>query len=74
MASPNVKFKLTNLKHKVFDDIKRTVTHNNLLSYPYFNKRFDIHTDASDYHLGSVIIYNGKPIAFYSRKRTETQN
>ena len=38
-----------------------------LLSYPNFNKLFDIHTDASNLQLGNVISQNSKPIAFYSR-------
>ena len=47
--------------------------HDTLLAYPYFNKRFDIHTDARNYQLVSVISHNGKPIGFYSRKLTETK-
>ena len=70
---PNVKFKWTNVGQKAFDGIKLTVAHNTLLACPYFNKRFDIHTDASEHQLGAVIIQEGKPIAFYSRKLTERQ-
>ena len=44
-----------------------------LLSYPDFSKRFDIHTNASDLQLGSVISQDGKPIAFFSRKLTPAQ-
>ena len=29
--------------------------------------------DTRDYHLGEVVIQNGKPIALYTRKLTETQ-
>ena len=39
-----------------------------------FNKRLDIHTDASDFWLGAVIIQYFKPIAFYSRKLTGLQS
>ena len=35
-----VKFKWSDVDHKSFYDIKRAVTHNNLLAYPGFNKRF----------------------------------
>ena len=69
-----MKFKWTDVEQKSFDDIKCTVSHDTLLLYLDFNKRFDIHTDAINYQLGAVIIQNGKPIAFYSRKLTETQN
>ena len=41
--------------------------------HPYFIERFDIHTDASYFQLGSVIIQNGKPIAFYSRELVPAQ-
>ena len=42
-----------------------------LLPYPDFNENFKIHTDASDLKLGAVILWKGKPIAFYSRKHIE---
>ena len=44
-----------------------------LLAYPDFNELFEIHTDASDYQLGSVISQKYRPIAFYSRKLSSTQ-
>ena len=43
------------------------------LIYPYFNKRFYIHIDASELQPGAVIIQTGKPIKFYSRKLTKLQ-
>jgi hypothetical protein len=33
-----------------------------------FNKLFHLYTDASDHHLGTVIMQDKMPIAFYSRK------
>ena len=44
-----------------------------LLSYPNFNKPFDIHTNASNHQLGAVISQNKKTIAFYSRKLNPAQ-
>ena len=32
-----------------------------------------MHTDVSDYQLGSVIVQNSRPIAFYSRKLNDAQ-
>ena len=49
LKSPKAKFKWTDVEQKAFDDIKRTVAHDTLLAYPDFNKRFDIHTDVSNY-------------------------
>ena len=73
LTSMKVKFKWTVAEQKSFDDIKLIVDCNTLLIYPDFNKRFDIHTGASQYLLGAVIGQDGKPIAFYSRKITGPQ-
>jgi hypothetical protein len=43
------------------------------LSYPGHNQPFHIYCDASELQLGAAIIQNGKAVAFYSRKLTETQ-
>ena len=59
---------MADVEQKVFDEIERIVACDTLLIYPYFNKRFVIHTNDSDLQLGSVIIQYGKPIALYSRK------
>ena len=61
------------MEQRFFDDIKHNVVHDTLLVYPDFNKRFGMHTDAINYQLGEVISQYGKPIAYYSRKLTETQ-
>ena len=49
------------------------MAHDTLLAYPYLNKHFDIHTDASGFQIGSVISQEIKTISFYSHKLTETQ-
>ena len=49
------------------------MSHDTLLTYPYFNEAFKIHTDISTFQLGVVIIQKVKPITFYSRKLTDTQ-
>ena len=66
-------FKWTPVEQNCFDEIKWIVTRDDLLIYPYFNRCFDIHTDARKFHLGAVISQDGKPIAFYSRKLTKPQ-
>ena len=53
--------------------MKQEIGREVLLAYPDFNKPFDIHADASDLQLGSVISQGREPIAFYSRKLTDTQ-
>ena len=56
-----------------FITMKRLIAKETLLSYPNFNKKFTIHTDASDFQLGAVITQEGKPLAFFSRKLTSAQ-
>ena len=46
-----MKFKWEDVEHKSFKDTKRSLYRNNLLSYPYFNKQFDIHTYARNLQL-----------------------
>ena len=36
--------------------------------YTYFNKRFNIHTDTSNLHLGDKIIQEDRSIKFYRQK------
>ena len=44
-----------------------------LSAYPDHNKRFDISTAASDFQLGSCIMQDGHPVAYFSRKLTKSQ-
>ena len=74
LTSTKVKFKLTDVEQWAFNKIKQIVAVDTLLIYPDFNEHFDIHTDASDFQLGSAISQNGKPIAFHSRKLTPSQS
>ena len=44
-----------------------------MLAYPDYTQGFEVYTDASSRQLGAVIVQNGRPIAFFSRKLSETQ-
>ena len=56
-----------------FEEIKRVLTKEIIPNYPEFDRPFDIHTDASDRHLGAVLSQDGKPLALYSRKPSSAQ-
>ena len=43
-----------------------------MLHYPDFNMRFEIHTDSSEYQMGAIISQGGIPIAYWSKKLTDT--
>ena len=54
--TPNkVKFKCTIIEQDSFNEIKRIVAQDTLLTYPDFNGKLKIHTDAGNFQLGAVI-------------------
>jgi len=44
-----------------------------MLKLPDFDKDFEIHSDASDFVMGRVLVQNGRPVAFQSKKLSETE-
>ena len=73
LCSKNQKWVWTDEEQKAFDTMKKIISREALLSYPDFNKPFDIYTDASHTQLGAVLSQDNKPIAFYSRKLNAAQ-
>ena len=59
-------------EQKAFEEIKAVISQETLLAFPDFTKTFHIYTDASDYQLGAVIMQEGKQLAFYLCKMTDT--
>ncbi len=57
----------------MFDNVNATIAKDVVLDYPDFTKLFEIYTDASTMQLGAVITQDNRPIAFFSRKLSETQ-
>ena len=74
LTSVNAKWQWRqDVEQKAFDEIKKLVARETLLTFPDFNKPFEVHTDASHLALGAVISQENKPIAFYSRKLLPAQ-
>jgi hypothetical protein len=40
---------------------------------PDFDKDFEIHSDASDFAIGGVLVQDGRPVAFESKKLSEME-
>ena len=60
-------------QQKAFNNLKKIVSCNICLAYPDFNSVFEIYTDASKKQLGTVIVQNNWPLAFYSRNLNPAQ-
>ena len=73
LTSKNVPFVWTAKESAAFRESKKILSKEAMLAFPDFTKEFVIYTDASKYQLGAVITQAGRPIAFYSRKLTATQ-
>ena len=67
------RFKWAQVKQDSFEKIKPIVPCDTLWTYPDFIEIFKIHTNASAFQLGAVIIHKVKPIVFYSIKLTGAQ-
>jgi hypothetical protein len=58
---------------RAFNHVKATIAKDVVLAYPDYSKVFEIYTDASSKQLEAVITQDNWPIAFFSRKLSDTQ-
>ena len=63
-----LKIKWTEETDEAFTHLKQMVSEEVFLTYPDWNKPFDLYTDASDKQRGAIVSQDGKPIAFFSRR------
>jgi RNase H-like domain found in reverse transcriptase len=67
------KFHWEDIHQQAFLQMKTLIAQDAMLTYPDHNKPFHIFTDASDYQLGTVIMQDGKPVAYFSCKLSAAQ-
>ena len=58
---------------EAFHGLKHALTQAPVLQLPQFDKPFEVVADASKYALGAVLLQNGHPVAFESRKMTPAE-
>ncbi|KAK3025434.1 hypothetical protein RJ639_042160 [Escallonia herrerae] len=53
--------------------MKQAMSEDPVLALPDVSKSFEVHTDASDFALGGVLMQEGHPVAYESRKLNEAE-
>ena len=61
------------INQNAFDNAKAKLTRDVILAYPDYFQGFEIYSDSSKFQLGVVITQNNRPLVFFSRKLSPTQ-
>ncbi len=59
--------------NEAFETLKRILMKTPMMKLPDFDKDFEIHYDASDFAIRRVLVQDGKPVAFESKKLNDTE-
>jgi hypothetical protein len=57
--------------NEAFETLKSILVKAPVLKLPDFDKDFEIHSDASDFAIGGILVQNGRPVAFENKKLSE---
>ena len=73
LLKKNKTWEWTDRCQQAFEDLKKALMEEPVLRLPDLSKPFEVHTDASDFAIGGVLMQEGHPIAFESRKLNDTE-
>jgi hypothetical protein len=59
--------------NEAFETLKGILVKVPLLKLPDFDKDFEIHSDAFDFAIGGILVQDGRPVAFESKKLSEME-
>jgi hypothetical protein len=59
--------------NEAFETLKSILLIAPMLKLSNFDKDFEVHSDASNFAIGRVLVQDGKPVAFESKKLNETE-
>jgi hypothetical protein len=59
--------------NEAFEALKGILVKTPVFKLPNFDKDFEIHSNASDFAIGGVLVQNGRPMAFESKKLSKTE-
>ncbi|WVZ64557.1 LOW QUALITY PROTEIN: hypothetical protein U9M48_014055 [Paspalum notatum var. saurae] len=68
LTKKGVTFHWGTTQEKAFNTLKDKLTHAPLLQLPDFGKTFELECDASGIVIGGVLLQEGKPVAYFSKK------
>jgi hypothetical protein len=58
---------------EAFKTLKKVIAHDITLKFPDPTGTYEVYCDASLYGVGAILVQDGKPVAFYSKKFTKEQ-
>jgi len=73
LLKTNAVFNFSDAHRKAFDQVKYSLTNAPVLHTPDFSKAFELWTDASTHGIGSVLMQDGHPVAYESRKLSSAE-
>ena len=73
LSKKDAKFDWTFTCDSAFKALKRALTTAPVLAFPDIDKPFELVCDASGIGLGAVLLQEGRPLAYYSRKMTAAE-